>query len=241
MLTDGVRITISLDGEIGYHQEEIANPRRLFFDLKGVKAPANLQDATLKFDGDVVKEVRLGRHPQNTTRLVIDLEGIAGYTVYPLYGPYRLVVDLQRTTPSSHDAAGRPARAPAILDAAKPFAVPALTVNTKAPPAGVAIAEIKPPAAPPPPPAVAQPKPLPTTGTDDSALPSREAGARTAPPATPAANSNGSFSLSRQLGLSVSRIVIDAGHGGHDPGAHGNGINEAELTLDVAQRLQKLL
>ena len=59
--------------------------------------------------------------------------------------------------------------------------------------------------------------------------------------AAPAANSNGKFSLSRQLGLSVSRIVIDAGHGGHDPGAQGNGINEAELTLDVALRLQKLL
>jgi N-acetylmuramoyl-L-alanine amidase len=61
------------------------------------------------------------------------------------------------------------------------------------------------------------------------------------PPAAPAANSNGKFSLSRQLGLGVSRIVIDAGHGGHDPGAHGNGVNEAELTLDVALRLQKLL
>ena len=60
-------------------------------------------------------------------------------------------------------------------------------------------------------------------------------------PAAPAANSNGKFSLARQLGLGVSRIVIDAGHGGHDPGAHGNGINEAELTLDVALRLQKLL
>jgi N-acetylmuramoyl-L-alanine amidase len=47
--------------------------------------------------------------------------------------------------------------------------------------------------------------------------------------------------MSRQLGLGVSRIVIDAGHGGHDPGAQGNGLNEAELTLDVAQRLQKLL
>jgi N-acetylmuramoyl-L-alanine amidase len=240
-LTDGVRITINLEGEVAYHQEEIANPRRLFFDLKGVKAPANLQDATLKFDGDVVKEVRLGRHPQNTTRLVIDLDGIAGYTVYPLYAPYRLVVDLQRTTPSGHDAAGRPARTPAVLDAAKPFAVPALAVNTKAPAAGVAIAEIKPPAAPPPPPPVVQPKPQATTGTDDSPLPSIDAGVRTAPLATPAANSKGSFSLSRQLGLSVSRIVIDAGHGGHDPGAHGNGINEAELTLDVAQRLQKLL
>jgi len=39
----------------------------------------------------------------------------------------------------------------------------------------------------------------------------------------------------------VSRVVIDAGHGGHDPGAQGNGIDESELVLDVAQRLQKLL
>ena len=54
-------------------------------------------------------------------------------------------------------------------------------------------------------------------------------------------NSNGQFSLARQLGLGISRIVIDAGHGGHDPGARANGLNEAELVLDVAQRLRKLL
>jgi N-acetylmuramoyl-L-alanine amidase len=56
----------------------------------------------------------------------------------------------------------------------------------------------------------------------------------------PAANSTGQFSLSRQLGLGISRIVIDAGHGGHDPGARANGLNEAALVLDVAQRLKKL-
>ena len=49
------------------------------------------------------------------------------------------------------------------------------------------------------------------------------------------------FSMARQLGLHVSRIVIDPGHGGHDPGARGKGITEAELVLDVALRLQHLL
>ena len=39
----------------------------------------------------------------------------------------------------------------------------------------------------------------------------------------------------------MSRIVIDAGHGGHDPGAQGKGIAEAELVLDVSLRLEKLL
>src|SRR5262249_54020062 len=33
----------------------------------------------------------------------------------------------------------------------------------------------------------------------------------------------------------------DPGHGGHDPGAKGDGITEAELVLDVAQRLERLL
>ena len=39
----------------------------------------------------------------------------------------------------------------------------------------------------------------------------------------------------------MSRVVIDAGHGGHDPGAQGNGVTESELTLDVALRLSRLL
>jgi N-acetylmuramoyl-L-alanine amidase len=60
-------------------------------------------------------------------------------------------------------------------------------------------------------------------------------------PAAPAANASGGFSLARQLGLGVSRIVIDPGHGGHDPGAKANRITEAELVLDIALRLEKLL
>mgnify|MGYP003909078009 CR=1 FL=1 len=74
VLPDGVRLTVDLDSEISFYQEEIENPRRVFFDLKNVKAAASLQDASLKFDGDLVKLVRLGRHPQNTTRLVVDLD-----------------------------------------------------------------------------------------------------------------------------------------------------------------------
>lgn len=60
-------------------------------------------------------------------------------------------------------------------------------------------------------------------------------------PVAPTTNSNGQFSLSRQLGLGISRIVLDAGHGGHDPGARSNGIEEAELVLDVTLRLRELL
>ena len=49
------------------------------------------------------------------------------------------------------------------------------------------------------------------------------------------------LSLARQLGLQVSRIVIDAGHGGRDPGAHANGLRESEIVLDIARRVAQRL
>ncbi len=53
---------------------------------------------------------------------------------------------------------------------------------------------------------------------------------------------NGETSLVRALGLKIGRIVIDAGHGGHDSGTLGaDGIQEKDVVLDVALRLGKLL
>lgn len=53
---------------------------------------------------------------------------------------------------------------------------------------------------------------------------------------------DGQRSLIRALGLKVGRIVIDAGHGGHDTGTIGpNGLLEKDLVLDVSLRLGRLL
>jgi N-acetylmuramoyl-L-alanine amidase len=199
MLPDGVRVTIEMDGESLYRQERLENPKRVFFDLKGARPVAPLQDATLRFPGDVVREIRLGRHPQNTTRVVMDLEGVEDYSVFTLYNPFRLVIDFRQSA-----AAAAPAGpAPAVATGSTP-----------------------------------PPTPLATSGPSPGDL---RVEPRPVPPAAPSANANGQFSLARQLGLGVSRIVIDAGHGGHDPGASAYGLVEAELVLDVAKRLQKLL
>lgn len=37
------------------------------------------------------------------------------------------------------------------------------------------------------------------------------------------------------------KLYVDAGHGGSDPGAVGNRLQEKEVTLDIAMRIQKLL
>jgi len=64
-----------------------------------------------------------------------------------------------------------------------------------------------------------------------------------APPSKipPALESAQARSLSRALGLKVRTIVIDAGHGGHDPGAVANGQKEKDLTLAIARELKALL
>jgi N-acetylmuramoyl-L-alanine amidase len=58
----------------------------------------------------------------------------------------------------------------------------------------------------------------------------------------PKASTDASLSLTRALGLKINRIVIDAGHGGHDDGTIGpNGILEKDVVLDVALRLATLV
>ena len=57
-----------------------------------------------------------------------------------------------------------------------------------------------------------------------------------------APTSSGDRSLTRALGLKIGRIVVDAGHGGHDTGTIGpDGLMEKDLVLDVALRLGRLL
>lgn len=61
-------------------------------------------------------------------------------------------------------------------------------------------------------------------------------------PSDPGALDDEVPSLSEQVGLKVRRIIIDAGHGGKDPGAVGrSGVKEKDVTLAMAKRLSALL
>lgn len=52
----------------------------------------------------------------------------------------------------------------------------------------------------------------------------------------------GEITLAEQLGLKVRRVVIDAGHGGHDSGAIGpTGVQEKDVSLAIAKRLAEIL
>jgi N-acetylmuramoyl-L-alanine amidase len=239
-LPDAVRVTIELDGEVRFHDERLSNPDRVFVDLFSTKLGPPLADGTLRFDGDThpVRQVRIGRHPENVTRVVLEAAGVSTCSVYPLYGPYRLVVEcIPETRPPvvSVFPVRIPVEEPVLLAAdpfdpgwsqglpgieARPHTILAEPLASKSfnPGWGRAL-----PASPPMQAVISDP---PVDAPDS--------------PKTPDANLAGGFSVARQLGLSVSRIVIDPGHGGHDPGARGTGLTEAEVVLDIALRLEKI-
>ncbi len=264
-----VRVTIHMDGDVPYRDERLADPSRVFLDLSSVRLAPGLIDQTLRFDGDnqAVRQIRTGRHPNQTARIVLEAASVQTYNVYALQAPFRLVIDCVPMR------AGTTARS-----------VPVRVTPAPAPPPAVLQVRRLPPEATSPMPSIrsnlseatsaARPEARTTAPAAAPIVPSRAtttAGTATVPPiapitsvsanpaptpagplpaepvvpavavAPPSRNLAGGFSMARQLGLGVSRIVIDPGHGGHDPGAKGRGVNEAEVVLDVALRLEKLL
>jgi N-acetylmuramoyl-L-alanine amidase len=215
-MRDAVRVTVELDREVQYFEQRLRGPERVFFDLRNVQVVPELRDQVLSYSSDVVSKIRIGRHPDSVVRVVLDLEDVARHSVFTLYNPFRLVIDAERTP--ERTAAMFPPLVPARpFNAATMFGVM---------PRAAFVAPERPELPLP-------PDPAPAAAAADSPAP--------AVPKTPSTNAAGGFSIARQLGLSVSRIVIDPGHGGQDPGVLGRGLNEATLVLDVALRLEKLL
>jgi N-acetylmuramoyl-L-alanine amidase len=261
--------------EAAYDTDRLDAPSRVFVDLKSTRTPEALRDAVVPVDSGVLQRIRVGRQ-SGATRVVLDLRSATRTSVYPLYNPYRVVIDLEAPPGvTSTDPTAGPLAPPS---SAQP---PTLVGAPKSAPVDTATAPVpdrpREPRAPAPVPrrratpatlrALSQPPVVPvkggsgvvTTGpltlqvtdadgaaaragddSSESATPANLAESA-APPAAASRTARGDYSLSRQLGLGIARIVIDAGHGGHDPGAKVRGLSEAAFVLDIARRLGRLL
>jgi len=81
----------------------------------------------------------------------------------------------------------------------------------------------------------------PTSGQRLPSAPASVSNHEEQPPRPPLPSPSG-YSLVRQLGLRVRKIVLDPGHGGVDPGCiSSSGIKEKDVALDLARRLKKIL
>tara|TARA_B100001123_G_scaffold421892_1_gene530070 strand:- start:265 stop:2094 length:1830 start_codon:yes stop_codon:yes gene_type:complete len=265
---DMVTVTIELDAEVDYLAERLDEPPRLYFDFNDTFTVPPLRNATLDYpDGGLVRQIRLGRHAGQVTRVVLDLANVESYRFYTLDDPYQLVVEAvaqpRLLVPTENNASVppvsvEPAFSPASLEVfadtqadelhrLELLPVPeTLTARRLAPLPGAPRREVGGLAAQ----ADLSAAPAmhdilyPALGDSAERVASVVYGSElpgSIEPVAPARNAAGALSLGRQLGLGVSRVVIDAGHGGYDSGARAADLTESALVLDVALRLEQRL
>ncbi len=257
---DVTRVAIQTDGEYKLKSDQIENPARLYFDLCGLKPPVSARHGfeTIEVKDHRVKQIRVAQVNRETTRIVFDLDGPAEVVSSQLVNPARLMIEIRpKGTNLAALSAGRSTTAVQRVEASGPDAPPVMAEIGSAPAS-------RPDNATPPltPPQVNSTTPRvdsPTPGisnvvnakTEHTRAPVPAAALQPASVPVPKANglvspakrdSEGDRSLVRVFGLKLGKVVIDAGHGGHDTGTIGpGGMREKDLVLDVALRLGKLI
>jgi len=168
------RVVIDLDRPTKYYSNLLKEsssqhkPPRLYVDLFNTLVESRLRNSIPVNDG-ILLSIRAGQFTADTVRVVLDIDELKSYNIFPMENPFRIVIDAT--------GGGRPS-------------------------------------------------------------PGRVA---TTPP-SPSGGNLQRYSLAQQLGLGIRKIVIDPGHGAHDPGAVGvRGLKEKDVTLDLALRLKDLL
>ncbi|GGA68809.1 hypothetical protein GCM10011507_20330 [Edaphobacter acidisoli] len=254
------RVAIDLGDDVTYEAARVPNPDRIYFDLHGTKlAPGLAGKSFAVTDDGFLKRIRAAQFSNDMTRVVLDVNDVTEYSAFLLPNPYRLIIDIHGGKPGSGEsgaqntevAANGSAPAPAAAVVTQPTAsrpVPNTVAEKTANAADVADLSALPGRVD----ATAQPTSQPISAVvKESANSTKNADRRlrhrkVETPGTPARaaipTADGETSLVRALGLKIGRIVIDAGHGGHDSGTLGvGGIEEKDIVLDVALRLGKLL
>jgi N-acetylmuramoyl-L-alanine amidase len=266
---DYTRVAIDLEDEVKYEAGRVSGPDRIFFDLHDAKLAPELIGKSFEVNGDgLLKKVRVAQFSLTMTRVVLEVDSLAEYSAFLLPNPYRLIIDIhgKQQVPvsvakseepakptvgtktdigatkkeSTYISSGQPVPASKSDDPTKELAESNAPITREL--AKNNPTDVRATTAPTSAPTVEVVAPRSTKKGKKGKGKDAEEASAVPPPKEAAPLSGGDRSLIRALGLKIGRIVVDAGHGGHDTGTIGpNGLLEKDLVLDVATRLGKLL
>jgi N-acetylmuramoyl-L-alanine amidase len=263
------RVIVELSGQAKYQAARIARPERIYFDIENAKLRGRSAAQSIEVPSDsFLKSLRIAQNRPDVVRVVLEPNNVKDYSVFELSSPDRLVIDVfgADAPPTSESATNAGLKAPALhpnlpagsrrygsentqtpapLRADSESAAPVARdvkpntptgANSKVSSAATAVSSSTAASKPVSEPASALPAVQPPL------LSAKKTAEITGPASLPQPVRAGGTSLTRVLGLKVGRIVIDAGHGGHDTGTIGpTGLMEKDLCLDVALRLGKII
>ena len=263
---NAIRVAVEVAGDFHYRSDRLHNPERVYFDIVNARNGLGVRYHTEDVGDSLVRRIRVAETNPGTTRVVIELGGDVRVTTTQLANPGRLMIELRSasasgtptrlTIPEPEVRKPEVAKPPVVIRAFRP-PPPAVTPETVRPllplPSPPVLARAATPlpvlllatgTVPSPPPDQPGPPPLARVVSPTAPPKAAPAPPETAPEVGRAARrtANGETSLTRALGLKLNRVVIDAGHGGHDQGTAGaKGLLEKDLVLDVALRVGRLI
>lgn len=262
------RVAINLQREVRYEAVRVPSAGRVYFDFYGARLSPTLRGRSDQvIDHGFLRHIRVEQLPGNVVRVVLNVTSISEYSAFFLSNPARLIIDVHASksgSPPMETASAPPRTYPPVRsETPRAQKTSPITERNLAPLPGHELSRSRqrPPRSAPPErpvarrtvtannvaklnrhPALVRATPQPTFGPVAQSVagttPAPQPETLIAPPLAAGAKP----SMTRVLGLKIHRIVIDAGHGGHDSGAIGpGGIEEKNIALDVALRLGDLL
>jgi len=264
---ESTRVTIDLEDLVQYDSARIRNPDRIFFDLHAARLTPELARQNIHVEGDLLSAVRVAQNQTGVVRVVLNISGVKDYSASLVTNPPQLVIDLYpdtrgpavRAAKAKRNTAPGPIEEPnvdsAVVREERTGVQAVSTAATRVEPFGPQTSAGG---------GAIVTSTAGTSGAPTSALPA-PSNSSLMPPASGKSRSknakavgakpdliqpanaalptrDGQSTLTRALGLKIGRIVIDAGHGGHDTGTIGpTGLMEKDICLDVALRLGKII
>jgi N-acetylmuramoyl-L-alanine amidase len=111
------RIVIDLDQEVAYKDHllkrdvVLKKPPRIYIDLAVATLSPHLKEP-IPIEAGLLKRVRAGQYAPDTVRVVLDLESIVDYKVFPLSDPFRVVIDVLGDAPAQIPQQGKDSKLP---------------------------------------------------------------------------------------------------------------------------------
>ncbi len=230
---NSTRFAVDMNQTVPYHAYLARNGKQITLVFFGAHLSESLMSRPIPVEHDAnFRSIRASILTGDQAELVLELNHPADFSSFALANPNRLILDVRAAQPHRPSAIVTRTDAPQ-----KDFAPP--KTPAKIPARQYAATRRTQPILLQP----SAPQIAPIPAADDIASTTFSNPASLAEPASSAEpTADGQRSMARVLGLRIRRIVIDAGHGGHDSGTLGpDGLEEKDVALDVALRLGHLL
>ncbi len=91
---DYTRVAIDVERDVKFDSQRIANPDRIFFDLKDTKLASTLVGKSFEVDDGFLKKIRVAEFQPGKTRVVLEVDDLSSYDAFLLPNPYRLIIDI---------------------------------------------------------------------------------------------------------------------------------------------------